>query len=419
MPISTSTLPPRATGRFEDTAGAARSRDHGRLPEAPETPVVGGRATQAPTLWPVAAAFLAFGAFWGGWSVAAADLEDELALSHGSFGLLLSVGLAAAGVANAFGGALSERHGTNRVLAAGLFAWALAMLAAAATHQRGTLAALMIVTFALGGLVDTVMNVAATAALAGSPGALVRFHALFNIGAAFGAAGTGLLLANDASWRWWWAGVALCAIALAAICQRRALPAGERGADMPLAGAFRLLRTEHLVVIAVAFAVGAMVEGGIELWGVLFLRTRLPSGLVVAVTSAVIAYSIAAAARIVLGPRAGRRGAAHGVALGAGAAAVGVLVLALAPGAWLKGAGLVLAASGISMCWPLLLAHATAGRERPGVVVGAVTSVGYLGLFLGPSVVGWVSSATTLRTGLLMLVGAAVFVAVAPNIRRR
>ncbi|MDQ1519113.1 MAG: hypothetical protein QOI55_186 [Actinomycetota bacterium] len=388
------------------------------MSEAAPASVVRGRG-RTPTLRPVAAAFVGFGAFWGSWSVAVADLEHELHLSHGTFGLLLSGGLAAAGVANALGGALAERRGTGQVLAGALFVWAGLLAGTSLVHGRVLLGAFVVATFAAGGLVDTVMNVAATAALAESPGSLVRFHALFNVGGAMGAGATGLLIAHDASWRWWWAVVAIAAFVVALFCARATLPAGEPGEDAPLGDTIRLLRREHLVLIAVAFAVGAMVEGGIDLWGVLFLRTRFPSTLAVAVTSAVIAYLIAASARVLLGPAAGRRGAAQGVALGAGAATIGILMLAIAPGAWFKGAGLVIAAGGISLCWPLLLAHATAGRARPGAVVGSVSAVGYIGFFAGPTIVGWLASATTLQGGLLLLAAAAVFVAIAPNVRRR
>jgi MFS family permease len=374
---------------------------------------------RAPTLRPVAAAFVGFGMFWGSWSVAVADIEHELGLSHAMFGFLLSVGLAAGGVANALGGTLAERHGTGRVLAGALVTWATLVLTVTAVHQRWAVAALLIVTFATGGLVDTVMNVAATAALAGSPGGLVRFHALFNTGGAIGALGTGVLIGADASWRWWWVVVAVIGYAIAWACATATLPGGATDDDVPLGGALKLLRAEHLVVLAVAFAVSAMVEGGIELWGVLFLRTRLPSGLVVGVTSAVIAYTIAASARVLFGPAAGRKGAAHGVTVGASIAAAGILVLALAPGAWAKGTGLVMAAGGISMCWPLMLAHATAGRARPGAIVGAVSAVGYFGFFAGPTIVGWASAAGGLRSGLLLLSVAAVFVAVAPNVSGR
>src|SRR5262249_26711454 len=80
--------------------------------------------------------------------------------------------------------------------------WAALLVGGSLAHHRVVLAAFIVATFAVGGLVDTVMNVAATAALAPRPGALVRFHALFNIGGAIGALGRGLLILNGASWRW-------------------------------------------------------------------------------------------------------------------------------------------------------------------------------------------------------------------------
>jgi MFS family permease len=160
----------------------------------------------------------------------------------------------------------------------------------------------------------------------------------------------------------------------------------------------------------------------VELWGVLFLRTTLPSGLAVSAISAVAAYSVAAAARLLLGPLAGRRGPIPGVAAGAGTAAAGILLLALASTGPVAGLGLVLAAGGISLCWPLLLSLASAGRPRPGAVVGAVTAVGYTGFVVGPTVVGALAGGFGLRAGLVLLAAFAAFVAVAPAVsaaRRR
>ena len=76
----------------------------------------------------VAATFVVFGTFWGAWAVAAADVEDSLGLSHGGFGLLLSVALAGAVASNAVGGAVAERRGTAPVLAASLAAWGLSLI---------------------------------------------------------------------------------------------------------------------------------------------------------------------------------------------------------------------------------------------------------------------------------------------------
>ncbi len=346
--------------------------------------------------------------------MAAADVEDELGLSHGGFGLLLSVALAGAVASNAVGGALAERRGTAPVLAGSLAALGVLLALAVLCRPAVLFGVLLVLAVALAGVVDVVMNVAATAGLAGRPGALVRFHATFNVGAALGAAASGVLLAADVSWRWAWLAVGVAALGVALRLRGASLPAGEAGEHVPLTGAVALLRREGLVVVAVAFAVSSLVEGGIELWGVLFLRTTLPSGLAVGAVSAVVAYTVAAAARSVLGPVAGRRGPQAGVAAGACTAAVGIVLLALARTGPLAGAGLVLAAGGISLCWPLLLSLASADRERPGPVVGAVTAVGYTGFVIGPTVVGGLAAGLGLRAGLVLLAGLAVFVAAAP-----
>ena len=364
----------------------------------------------------VAATFVVFGTFWGAWAVAAADVEDSLGLSHGGFGLLLSVALAAAVASNAVGGALAERRGTGPVLAASLAAWGVLLLVAAACHPAVPFAVLLVLGLGLGGVVDVVMNVAATAGLAGRPGALVRFHATFNAGAAVGAAVTGLLLGTDVSWRWGWLAIGLVALGIAARLRHADLPAGGAGEHVPLTGALSVLRREGLLLVATAFAVSSLVEGGVELWGVLFLRTTLASGLAVAATSAVAAYLVATVARTVLGPVAGRRGPVRGVAAGAGAAVAGVLLLALASTGPLAGLGLVLAAGGISLCWPLLVALASADRPRPGTVVGAVTAVGYTGFVVGPTVVGAMAAGLGLRAGLVLLAAFAAFVAAAPAV---
>jgi len=222
------------------------------------------------------------------------------------------------------------------------------------------------------------------------------------------------------SWRLVWAGIAACAVALAVAVRRTPLPGGGAGDVVSMREVANVLRREHLVLVAAAFAVGAMVEGGVDLWGVLHLRRSFSGGgLLVGASSAVAGYLVAMTARIALGPVAGRRGPVAGVAIGAGAAVAGTVLLAASPIAVVAGLGLVLAAGGISLCWPLLLSFAADGRARPGAVVGAVTSAGYVGFVLGPSLVGTVAGAVGLRAGLFVLAGAALFVAVAPVIAQR
>ncbi len=367
----------------------------------------------------VAASFVVFGLYWGSWVVAAADVERELGFSHGKLGLLLSISLAGAAFTNAVGGVLTERRGTAHVLAGALAVWGSLIFVATFVHGALLFGVLLVAIVTVGGLYDVVINVAATAALADRPGALVRFHAFFNGAAAAGAAITATLISKGFSWRGTWSIIGVLAWIVAALCVRATLPAGDAGERLPLTGAISLLRRERLVLIAVAFAAAAMVENGTELWGVVLLRTHLPRGLLVGGTSAVAGYLVAAAARVFIGPVAGRRSAAHGVVAGTLAAAAGIVALSLAREAWLAGAGLVLAAGGVSLCWPLLLAHASGGRARPGAIVGGVTAVGYLGFVVGPALVGLVADATGLRSAILILCAAALYVAVSVRVTAR
>lgn len=250
----------------------------------------------------VTVSFFLFGAFWGTWAVGAINVERALHLSNGGFGLLLSGALLGAAAGNAAGGSAAERWGTRRVIAPAFGAWGVLIVLGGLERTPLLLGILIVGVVGVGGLADVAMNVAATASLSARPGYLVRFHARFNAGAAVGAAGTGALLASHHGWRPMWMVLGLSSLAVAAFCALSSLPAGTGGEAVPLRRVFGVLHREALGLVAAAFAVGAMVEGGLELWGVLYLRTRLDSGLLIGGGGAVMAYLVAAIARVSSGP---------------------------------------------------------------------------------------------------------------------
>jgi MFS family permease len=371
-------------------------------------------------LRPVAVTLVAFGAFIGVWAVVVADVVATLGVSPGGFGRILAVALACSAGVNVVAGSLAERWGTSVLLRRSLVAWIAATLATAAAGaaEGPALSVAVVAVLSVGGAVDVAANVAATAALAGDPGRLVRFHATFNLGAAAGAAVAGVLLRLDVPWP-----VVLCVPAVVAavalfLAVGAELPAGAAGEDLGPLHALREIRRAGLVVLALVFAGGAMVEGGIDTWGVVVLREQLGVGVVVGAGAYVAGQLVAMASRASLGPIAGSLGAARGIAVGGSLAAVGLVMLALAPAAPAV-AGLALAAAGIAVCWPLLLARAAEGLDRPGPVVGGVTAFGYLGLVLGPPIVGGLADAVGLRHALLALAAVAAAVAVVPSLSGR
>jgi MFS family permease len=368
----------------------------------------------ASSLLPVAVAFVALGVFFGTWAVVAADAEDALGVGHGGFGALLALALAGTVTTSTLTGALVERWGTGAVLVLGCVAFAAS--AAAIGLGGGRALALGVATVALyscSGVVDVAMNVAAAASLAERPGHLVRFHALFNGGATLGAAAAAVVSRTTGEWRLAFALPSIVMLAAAAACRVRGVPSAPPGEHQGLLHSLRVVRREGLVALAVVFACSAMVEGGIDTWGVLVLRDQLGVSLAAGATAYVLGQAVATASRALLGPVAGRFGAARGIAVGSGLAAVGLVAVGIAPAA-VAVVGLAVAATGVSVVWPMLLAYASQGRDRPAGVVSGVTATGYVGFVVGPAVVGSLAELVGLRSAVLLLALVATGVAIAP-----
>jgi MFS family permease len=363
---------------------------------------------------PVAVAFVALGLFFGTWAVVAADAEDALGIGHGGFGALLAAALAGTVTTSTLTGALVERFGTAVVLTCGCVGFALA--AGAVGLGGGAPVALglaMVLVYSCSGVVDVAMNVAAAASLAERPGHLVRFHALFNGGATAGAASAALVVRATDEWRLVFA-VPAAGMAIAAVaCSIGRVPSAPPGEHLGLLHSLRVVRREGLVGLAIVFACSALVEGGIDTWGVLVLRDQLGVSVAAGAAAYVLGQAVATMSRALLGPVAGRLGAARGIGVGSGLAAAGLVLVGVAP-APAAAVGLALAATGVSVCWPMLLAYASQGRERPAGVVSGVTATGYIGFVVGPALIGGLAEGLGLRAAVIALAVVAAGVALAP-----
>ena len=346
---------------------------------------------------------MAFGFWWGTWAVVALDVQRFFEFSDAQLGLLLAATAFGGAMVNGAGGVLAERHGTRAVLSSSLLVWGTLILGLAATSNRIVFCALFLATVSSGGLVDVTMNVAGTAALGSSPARLLRLHALFNAGALLGAGVSGLLLVFDGSHRVMWVGIGVGALALAMWCRVAELPAGERGEHHTVRQGIAALRSSGLQMVAVVFAIGAVIEGGVGTWGVLFLRAHLGLAVAAGAGAYVGGQLLATVARSTLGWTTDHVGERQGAQLGLALAGAGLLVEAVSTSSWPAAIGLGCAAVGSAIYWPLLLAYASQGSDRPGIVVGGLSACGYIGFLAGPPLVGWVAQATDLRWGLGVL----------------
>lgn len=358
--------------------------------------------------------FVVFGAFWGSWAVAALDVQQFLGFSDAQLGALLAATVLGGVIANAGGGVLAERHGTRSVLTAALVVWATLLALTSASSGRVLFSTGFLAAVAAGGLVDVAMNVAATAELGAEPARLLRLHALFNGGALAGAAVSGVVLNAGGSFRLLWLGIAVLASILAVWCALSELPAGGKGEHYTVREGVAALRGCGMAVVAIVFALGALVEGGLGTWGVLFLRGTLGLAAAAGAFAYVAGQAIATSARATLGWTAEHLGERRGAQAGLALAGAGLLVEAVSGTAVPAAIGLAIAAVGAAVYWPLLLAYASGGSDRPALVVGGLSAAGYLGFLAGAPMVGWIANATDLRVGLLALGAVGVIASAIP-----
>jgi MFS family permease len=369
----------------------------------------------------VVAAFAAFGLFWGSWAVMVFNIQHTFGLDDAELGVLLAVAIAVAGASSAVMAHLADRVGARRLLWMALFAWSGLLILLSVAPQKWTFAGALVLVEIAGGSIDTAMNAEASHRLIGNPSALVRFHALFNGGALTGAALAGVVLHSGVSWRWIWPGVAVlaAAVGLWARASDGAAPGQHATTEHRRdAHPVRRLRRDGLLVLLVVFALAEVTEGGVDTWGVLFLRNHLATGVLLGAGAYVVGQCVAATTRGAGGTLIGRLSARRALIVGGCVAGGGILLESLTPLPGVAAVGLALGAGGASLFWPLVMSTVSSLATHVVSAVGTFTAAGYIGWVAGAPVVGWVSQAYGPQHGLQVLAAAAFAVAGVSILRR-
>jgi predicted MFS family arabinose efflux permease len=367
------------------------------------------------------------------------DVQRSFHLSDAALGLVLAVAVGAAGFAGAIVGRLARHLRSLRLLAGLLIVWAICAWPPEFTHSTALFAATFGAAQIAAGCVDAAMNAPATVHFSGRSGALVRFHAIFNVGALLGAVASSLALAAGLSWRVLWPAVATVTVLVAALSLRG--PAGEildadhvahsptlapLGESAPTHVAIdRSLRRDGLLAFLFVFALAEITEGGAFTWGVLYLRHHLKAGILVGAGAYVIGHCIAALARSLGGGVLKRTPVARAFVVGSAICAAGLVLEVATNSPFVAALGLTGATAGTSFFWPLVMSTIAERSSAPGRAVGTFTAAGYVGWVAGAPLIGFASDRLGARAGLLvmaaicLIVIGAVLVGVVPEPRAK
>jgi Major Facilitator Superfamily len=383
----------------------------------------------------VALTFLLNGAIFATWAARVPAIKQDLGLHDGQLAFAFVCLNAGAVVGLQLGPVLVSRCGSRAVLRLALPAFAVALLAVALAWDLAALSGALVAFAVANSLIDVAMNAHGVVVERGYGRPILSgLHAMYSLGGMLGAALGALAARLELATPSHFLAVAAAVAALTAVATRLLLPwwvdaarpaasrdgapadaAGEEppgggsaeaagkvppGVD-PAAARGGTRRAGPLarwrrgwsgpMVVLGALGFGLMLaEGSVNDWGAVYLRDAAGSTPGVAAAGVAVFMAAMTAGRLAgdrlatwLGPvRAFRMGTILG---GAG---LGGALLAGTPGAGLVGLGLL--GAGLSFTLPLALSAAghLHGDRPAAVTVARVSTIGYLGSFAGPGLIG-------------------------------
>ena len=372
------------------------------------------------TLASLAATYLVFGGFWGSWAVIFSEFLSQRSLTPGQVSIHFAALSATSILVMTFVAPRFTGISHGSVIAVGLGFHAIGALLIAWVPNAWL--ALAFASTGLGtGLIDVFVNVAGQGVETRLERPVLQWlHATYSVGAALGAVISALAIeaGADAIEVLIALSVVQFAVAGLAWAQRQLKEAVEGTAERNRTSLGVFVRTPLLLIPAAVVLFSFFIEGSMDVWSVIYLRrtmdaTALAGAGGFALFSIAMAVGRGFAARLLFGL--GYRRTILFAGFGSMAAGA-VAILTDQPTV----ASLAFLVLGFCMASAAPAAFGLAGRwgDEPGVIIAAMTTVGYTGFVVGPPIMGWLADRAGLRASMLVVVLATLGIAVAGLLSR-
>ncbi len=351
----------------------------------------------------MAATFAANGFLVGSWVPRIPEVKHHLGLSDAALGVALLAPAVGALLSMRWSGRASARVGSARTTRIAFISFcALSCLPGLATNLGLLWLALMLWGTALGGL-DVAMNAqGVTVEHEYQRPVLSSFHAAWSLGSLVGALAGGL----GAAWRVPLAaqqGVLGAVLIVIVVVLGRAYLVDPPAVDDPAPAArHRGLPEWRLILLGVAAVCALLSEGAVADWSGVLLRDHLHVA-AAQVGLAYAAFSLTMTGGRLVGDRVvARLGRARSLAVLSLIGAVG-LAAGLATDDFVGTVvGFALLGVGLSVMVPVFFSTAADGAT-PGPAIATVSTFGYSGFLVGPSVIGVIAQATSVPFALWLI----------------
>jgi MFS family permease len=364
----------------------------------------------------VLGAFIVFGFLFGVWQVLLTDLSASLGLSSGGLGFALTAGLTASIPAMMVGGRVGDRFGQRVIIVGAGLVMGSVFLGLAFVQSYAVLVALLVAFFAASGIYDVGINAGAMALEQANGRKVIPYmHAGFSGGCIIGALSAGFLVAAGVPFRLLYIAVTVSLFGIVGFvwkCLHAPPPASARAASSnEKKDRLGLYRNTALLLIAFITTLAYLSEGAVGNWSAIYLRRTLGLTVTLGASGVAVFHTAMVCGRVAAGELVKRLGSRTTLKLAGVAAALG-MVIALSTGlSALILLGLLIVGLSVSMVAPV--AFSVAGElapDRAGEASSVITTIGYGGLLLGPSLIGGLAEVSGLRAALAVVIVAGMMI---------
>ncbi len=370
----------------------------------------------------VSAFFFLQGLVFSSWACRIPDIKNALGMNDAQLGIALLVSTIGSMCTLLFSGTLVSRFGSRRIAMLASVWYPLMLIALGAAPS---FISLCVVLFFFGSA-SNLMNISVNTQGVGVErlyrrSIMAAFHGLWSLagftGGLLGWLVTGTL---GMSPQYHFLLVfALCVI-ISVVFSRILLPRDAKQAPTQKGNIFSGMNGYVLLIGVIAC--GSMVsEGAMFDWSAVYFKevVRPDESLV---TAGYVAFMATMTAGRFIADRIVMRWGTVNVLKGSGAlTALGLMIAVIFPNLPMATLGFLLVGFGVSSVVPLCYGLAgKSGHVAPGVAIAAVSAIGFVGFFLGPPIIGFVSQAFSLRYSftLIAVLGLAT-ATLAPLLNRR
>ncbi|MBB5958139.1 MFS family permease [Saccharothrix tamanrassetensis] len=364
-----------------------------------DTAIAGGLRTAR---FAVAAVFGVHGAVLGSFATRVPWLQDHTSIGAGQLGLALAFPAIGSALAMPFAARIGHRLGTRTALRVLLALWTLALTLPSLAPN---LPALCVALFAFGasaGMSDVTMNALGVEVERGLGRSIMSgLHGMWSVGALVGSAAGTLAAHLDVSARLHHA-VAAAVLTAAGLVVCRSVPDLRPEQDEEPPPRFALPPRSALLIGAIGFC-AVFAEGASLDWSAVYLRDVLDTSAGVAAASTTGFALTMVVARLAGDAVVNRFGAVRTVRAGGLVAALGGLLVVVAPHPLVAIGGFGLLGLGIAVVVPLAFAAAGHQEANASRAIAGVATITYTSGLVAPSLIGGIAQATNLTVSFMVV----------------